>query len=484
MSSCYNNHQALPEPTPGRALSIWRIDETHYRQECSIVNGYSDLVSRIVSAVHLCYPRRTMERVEIEKMVFGGQGMGHLSDGRVVFVWNALPGEEVDVEITKKKHGYREGIARVIHVVSPDRVDPKEPGSYLSTSPWQMMTFEAEQRYKVETAKEAFKKLGDLDLPELSIVGDAEGMYGYRNKMEFSFYTKTKDDPIELCFYARGSHQKVPVQGSALAEPVINSVAARVVEWLNAEGVNRLDLKTLIIRSNGKGEAIAALFVKQPITVSAYPALTDGLKGFQVYASNPKSPASVPTELLYAEGPDHLTATINGVELKFGLLSFFQVNQPLFGASLEAIEAFLGEGTPVVDMYSGVGSIGLPLAKHRAVTLVESNAEANVYARDNVAANSLDDVEVVEAPAEQVVNHIASDKLLVLDPPRAGVHQNVIDRILEVLPTKIAYLSCNISTQARDVSLLQDAYHVVDANLYNFFPRTPHTESLILLERR
>ena len=426
-----------------------------------------------------------MERVQIEKMVFGGQGMGHLSDGRVVFVWNALPGEEVDVEITKKKRSHREGIAQTIHVASQDRVDSREPESYLSTSPWQMMTFGAEQRYKVETAREAFKKLGGFDVGEMEIVGLEDQMYGYRNKMEFSFYTETKESPIQLCFYRRGTHGKVPVEGSELAEPVINDVATRVVEWLNAEEVNRIDLKTVIIRSNGKGEAIAALFVKKPLDVSAYLELDEKLKGFHVYFSNPKSPASVPTELLYSEGPDHLTATIDGVDMKFGLLSFFQVNQSIFASSLKDIGAFLGEGSDVVDFYSGVGSIGLPLAKTAThVTLVESNAEANVYACENVEKNGIENVKVVEAPAEQVVEEIVSDKLLVLDPPRAGVHQKVIDRILEVKPEKIAYLSCNISTQARDVGLLLDAYEIKQTTLYNFFPRTPHTESLIFLEKK
>lgn len=411
--------------------------------------------------------------------------MGHLSDGRVVFVWNALPAEEVEVEITKKKRSHREGIARSYVDASADRVEPREPESYLSTSPWQMMTFAAEQRYKVETAIEAFKKLGNVELGGLKIVGDEAAMYGYRNKMEFSFYTETKESPIELCFYARGTHRKVPVKGSELAEPVINAIAERVVTWLNDQGVNRIDLKTVIIRSNGKGEAIAALFVKQPLEVTAYPELDDQLKGFQIYFSDPKSPASVPTELLYSEGLDHLVATVNGVDLKFGLLSFFQVNQSVFAKSLDDVAGFLGEGNDVVDFYSGVGSIGLPLARTaKSVTLVESNAEANVYARENVERNKLSNVTVVESPAEKAVEEIVSNKLLVLDPPRAGVHKNVIARILEVEPTKIAYLSCNISTQARDIEMLLDVYQIVDATLYNFFPRTPHTESLVLLEKR
>jgi len=426
-----------------------------------------------------------MERVTIEKMVFGGQGMGRLADGPIAFVWNALPGEEVEIEVIKKKHGYREGIARTILQPSVDRIEPLEPGSYLSTSPWQMMTFEAEQRYKTEMAREAFAKLGHIEFQALPIEGDASALYGYRNKIEFSFFTETRESPLQLCFYARGSHQKIAVEGSALAEPIINEVAHRVLDWLIAQKINRLDLKTLIVRSNGQGQAIAALFVKETLDVDVYPELTGQFKGFQIYYSNPKSPASVPTDLLYSQGDDFLLVDIQSVTMRCGLLSFFQVNQPIFAKTLTDIQTFLGPQQHIVDVYSGVGSIGLTLAsKAASVTLVESNSEACAYARQNVALNKFTNVSVVEATAERVVEEIVGDRMIILDPPRAGVHTDVIDRLLEVLPPKIAYLSCNISTQARDIQLLLGSYKIVHAALYNYFPRTPHVESLVFLERR
>lgn len=427
---------------------------------------------------------RRMEPIKIDKMVFGGQGMGRLEDGHIAFVWNALPGEEVEMEVLKKKRGFREGIARSILTASPDRIDPVEPGSYLSTSPWQMMTFEAEQRYKVEMAKEALQKLGHIETATLPIVGDEQAMYGYRNKMEFSFFTETRDTPMQLCFYARGSHQKVAVEGSALAEPIINEVAHKVLDWLIAQEVNRLDLKTLIVRSDGQGQAIAALFVKEALDVDVYPELSDTFKGFQIYFSNPKSPASVPTDLLFSCGDDSLVVDLNGVQLQCGLLSFFQVNQPIFAKTLTAIQEYLGPNQEIVDVYSGVGSIGLCLASSaKSVTLVENNAEACEYTRQNVSRNKIKNATVVEAAAEHVVEEIVGDRVIILDPPRAGVHGDVIDRLLEVLPPKIVYLSCNISTQARDIQLLLGSYRVVSGSLYNYFPRTPHVESLMFLER-
>ena len=422
-------------------------------------------------------------KIHIEKLVFGGQGLGRLEDGRVAFVWNALPGEDIEIVESRKKNGVIHAVADEVLSASPDRIEPKEE-AYLSTSPWQMMTSAAEAREKVAVAKEAYKKLGDIDVPELDIVDDPERAFGYRNKMEFSFYTLDKNAPIELCFFRRGTRGKIPVEGSLLAEPVINDVAQRVVAWLNQNGVNRIHLESLIIRSNGKGEAIAALFVKKPLEIEAYPACDDKLKGFHVFFSNPKSPASVPTELLHTDGATDLVATVGGTELQFGLLSFFQVNLPIFEQALDHIKRFVDPDLPLVDFYSGVGSIGLPLSKHvKSVAFVESNEEAVTFARENAARNAIANVQVSLSKAEDAVEFIAADQTLVVDPPRAGLHKDVVAAILERKPKRVIYLSCNISTQARDVSLLLEQYGITDAKLFNFFPRTPHMEGLIVLDR-
>ncbi len=423
--------------------------------------------------------------IKIEKIVFGGQAIGRDENtGKMVFLWNALPGEEVEFEETKRKKGIIEGVATSILEASPDRIEPKED-AYLSTSPWQMMTMEAEDRYKLEIAKETYKKLGGFELDALDISSHQDEPFGYRNKMEFSFYTKDIDSPIELCFFARGQHTKVPVPGSKLAEPVINVVANEVLEWLNKEEINRLDLKSLVVRSNGKGEAIAALFVKEDIDVGEWLPLNDKLVGFHVYFSNPKSPASVPTELLYSSGESALTAELKNTSLKFGLLSFFQVNIPLFAKALEDMATYLDPKLDIVDFYSGVGSISLPLSRHyRQAVLVESNDEATDFARENIEDNHIDNAVAVLSTAEDATEYIATDKILIVDPPRSGLHKNVIRRILEQKPKRVIYLSCNLSTQSRDVAELLESYEISFSRLYNFFPRTPHMEGLIVLERK
>ncbi len=423
------------------------------------------------------------ERGTIEKLVFGGQGLARLEGGRVAFVWNALPGEDVTFEVTKKRRGTIEGIVTEIHSPSLDRILPRE-STYLSTSPWQMMTWEAEQRYKGDVAKETYKKLGGFDVGEIEIVGDEASMYGYRNKMEFSFFTKTADAPIELAFYERGKSWKQPAEGSALALPEINTVAIRIRDWLRGEGIDRRELKTLIVRGDGEGHVIAGLFVKEVIDVAGYPELDDTLRGFHVYYSNPKSPASVITDVLYSSGDEALAVSLRGRRMGFGLMGFFQVNVPIFERVINRIASVVPASLPVVDLYSGVGSIGLSLAGERDVTLVESWEEATRYAKQNAAANDITRVRIVTSPAEKAIEEIKSDAALIVDPPRTGLHSDVVQAINAKRPPSIVYLSCNLSTQARDVALLLESYSITHTELSNFFPRTPHIEGLIVLKAK
>lgn len=423
-----------------------------------------------------------MPRVQIEKLVGGGQGLAHL-DGKAIFVWNALPGETVEVEFLKSKKDYAEAVATTIITPAPERVQPPEQ-CFLSSSPWQIMNFETENEWKRKIAAEQYSKIGDMILSaeQLPIeTGNKE--YGYRNKIEFSF-CKTEEGIISLAFFERGKKVLLPVEGSLLAEPIINETAQTILTWIREEGIPLRSLKSLILRSNGEGQAIAALFIKDKISFEKYPELNTNFLGFHLYYSTHKSPASVPTELLYHKGQDYLIATILGTKLKFGLLSFFQINIPVFTKALQDIAAFLDPHVPVVDFYSGVGAISLPLSQSRAeTTLVDNNAEAIEYAKENVKLNKVSFCNTECAPAEKMTDFISNDKMIILDPPRIGLHEKVTATLLHKRPKRIIYLSCDIATQARDIRLLSQGYTVSFMKLYNFFPRTPHTEGLVVLDR-
>ncbi len=415
-----------------------------------------------------------MEEVKIEKIVHGGQGLGELPDGRKVFVWNALPGETVRAEVIKKKRSYAEAIAREVVTGSAERVEPQEE-NYLATSPWQMMTFEAENGYKAGIVRDLFTH-EKVTIPEFDSVVWAEPEWHYRNKMEYSFWGD--DDGLHLALHQRGSHGKQIVAGSKLALPAIDAAANAVLAELNKLSPRAGDLKTIIVRCDQKGNAVAALFTK--LESFSKLALPTELKGLRVYHSNPKSPASVPTKLLYELGDSGLEDTLLGKVFVYDVDSFFQVNLPIY----EKVLGRIAEHTTAdpVDMYAGVGSIGLTVSKERA-KLVELDPATAAMARINLAASGLEG-EVVEASTEKVLEHIVSDVPVIFDPPRAGLHAKVVERCLEALPPQITYLSCNPATQARDLALLQDAYEITFFEVYNFFPRTPHIETLAVLTKK
>lgn len=415
-----------------------------------------------------------LEKVTIEKLVHGGQGLGTLADGKKVFVWNALPGETVNVRLLKTKRSYAEGIAEEIIEASPNRVSPQEPDHYLSTSPWQILEFQAENRYKKEITHELFQKAGVV-LPEFETTAIGPD-WNYRNKMEYSFWGD--DDGLHLALHYRGSHGKQIVTGSKLALPSIDAAAIAVLKELNELNVRAGDLKSLIVRATQDGETAASLFVKP----SKFPKFSkpEELKGLRVYHSNPKSPASVATKLIYELGDSKLCDTLLGKSFVYDVNSFFQVNIPVFEAALMRMKEFLQPGE-LVDMYSGVGSIGLSLGENR-VDLVEMDPSACAMAKENVKSSGKD-VDVIEASTDQALEFIREGVQIVFDPPRSGLHQKVVDRILEAKPPRIFYLSCNPATHARDIALLGDAYSIKHFEVFNFFPHTPHIESLAILEK-
>lgn len=410
-----------------------------------------------------------VESVRIDKLVHGGQGIGTLADGRRVFVWNALPGETVRVRITKSKHKLAEGVAEEIIEPSPERQRPRDD-AYLSTSPWQMMTYAAENTYKQQILAEtiarehvAFKDTIGFSAPQ--------NEWQYRNKMEYSFWAD--EQGLHLALFNRGTHGKRIVQGSSIAMPIIDKTAAGIVDILNQNDIRGSQLKTVVIRANQAGEAVAALFVKDE-SFPDIPALGNVCKGLAVYYSTPKSPASVLTKQLYQYGDITLTDKIHNTPITYDVNSFFQVNLEIFSTALDAIQSIVA-GQPFIDLYSGVGTIGLSIGG--AATLIESDNHNVEMAKHNSVS-----VNIIGATAETALEYIDGTQMLVVDPPRAGLHSKVVDRILETLPPKVIYLSCNPITQARDLARLQTRYNLTLLKGYNFFPRTPHIESLAVLE--
>jgi len=419
----------------------------------------------------------------LDHIVGGGQTIGTLDDGRKAFVWGGLPGEMVTIRTTKKKSHFIEGIVTDVINSSPERVTPKDPASYISTSPWQIMEFSAEQRYKSALIEEAFE-LHNIVLPDVIETYSNGITYEYRNKMEYSWFSDTASDgtdTLDLAFFARGSKGKYPVAGSSLARPEISRLATSLRDLLRTKEVSARNLKTLLVRANQAGHVVWQLYLKDslPDIISEQEAAALPAAGGEVIYSNPKSPASVITERLARFGNITLEDTILDVPFRYATEGFFQVNIPVYEQALRDMKAYVG-ANPTVDLYSGVGTIGLTIGNN-PTTLVEMNEHAVREMKENIKKLGVPATAVL-APSEQALEYITADATIIVDPPRAGLHKDVIDRLLEINPGRIIYLSCNPVTQARDVALLAEKYGIRAHRGYNFFPRTPHIEHLVVLD--
>lgn len=424
-----------------------------------------------------------LQEIPIQELTPSGQGKGRYGE-RDVFVWDALPGEGVDIRVLKKKRGMCEGIVVQRNSISPQRIVPQED-HFLSCSPWQGFDFEEEKRLKEKIVATAYSQMCDNELLQTLSLVSLDQHYGYRNKMEFSFCEREGD--LSLAFFERGyKHKLIPFQSCRLASDSITAASQHILAWLQKEKVKASSLKSFIVRSNKTGGVIAALYIKDHVSFFSYPQIDTVLHGFHIYFSDPKSPASLPTELVYSEGQSYLSEVILDTQITFGMNCFFQVNIPVFELALLDIAIYIKEFPRVVDLFSGVGSISIPLASHNdfACVLVEENKEAIEYARKNGSENKRENFEYRLARVEQCEDSMLEDACVLLDPPRSGVHPKVIKMLQNKKPRRIIYLSCNIQTQARDLELLQEQYKPIFVRVYNFFPRTPHIEGLCVLDLR
>ncbi len=389
--------------------------------------------------------------LKTEKIIPGGEALATRDDGKKIFLWNALPGEEIEEYITtKKKSSFEEGIATKIKTPSSRRVNPTDQ-CYLSTSPWQIMDFDYELELKQALIVEIFREHNiDIDTPEIFTDGRD---YFYRNKMEYALYWDNETGKISLAFHARGSHKKIPIEGSSIERPEIFAAAKRIVDDLNARHEEARKYQSILLRCNQKGEVSGGLF--------------ENGKPHPVFRN--------------------LTDTILGHEYSYSPNGFFQINLPVYEMALKEIKKHI-KTEKVLDLYAGVGTIGLSVASDKSLTLVECDKSAFA----ELARNCTDGVsdaprekspQAVLAKSEEVTDYIAPDQTVILDPPRAGCDGKLIEKLLEVTPETIVYLSCNPATQARDVKKLLSAYKIIEIKTFNFFPRTPHIENLVVLSR-
>ena len=384
----------------------------------------------------------------IEKLVPGGQGISTL-DGKKGFFWNALPGETVtEFEITKKKSKYFEAIATKIENPSDHRIEPLDD-CFLSTSPWQVLDYNYELEQKRELLIEVYRQ-NHIDITKnlgATKVQTDGNDYHYRNKMEYSLYWDIEESVIKPAFHRRGSHRKEPITRSSIERPEIFTKATEIIADLNARHEEARKYQSLLLRANQNGEISGGLYENhQPHPVF-----------------------------------DNLTDLILGQEYSYTPNGFFQINLPVYEMALTEIKKHITTDK-VLDLYSGVGTIGLSVARDKELILVESNKAAYQELEKNCENTK---ATPVLSNSEEALDYIEPDQTVIVDPPRAGCDKKLLDKFLEIQPEKIIYLSCNPATQARDVAILTEAgkYHISSITPFNFFPRTPHLENLVVLEK-
>ncbi len=389
--------------------------------------------------------------VPIEKLIPGGQGLGTLKSGvhtgQKAFFWRVLPGESVvEYQIIEHKSNYLEANAIRIKDISPHRIKPKDP-YYLATSPWQIMDFDYENDWKRQLLEESLhQKRIELDGVSVSDTVTDGQAYFYRNKMEYSLYYDIEKQQIFPSFHARGSHRKIPVTASHLEKPEIFAKAQEIVADLNARGEEARKYQSIVLRANAAGQVEGGLL-----------------------ENNRPHPIF-----------NQLTDTILGHEYSYSPNGFFQINLPVYELALKEIAKHITTDD-VLDLYSGVGTIGLSVARDRNLTLVENNQSAYKELLKNCAGTNANPI---LARSEDALDFIKSTQTVIVDPPRAGLDETVVQKLLEETPERIIYLSCNPATQARDLQSLTEQYQITSVTPYNFFPRTPHCESLVILDRK
>ena len=431
----------------------------------------------------------------VDSLAFGGAGVARL-DGYVVFVADGFPGDRVRAEVEKAKRAYAQARAIEILEPSPDRVPPRaeHPGA-----PWQVLPYERQLEIKQAQVDDALRRIGRLDGFELEPIVPAIQPWRYRNKLEYSF-GPGPDGRLVCGFHAPGRWEEiVELTDCWLASETGNAARERVVEWCRNAGLTAFDrrtregfLRNLIVRESRRGDELQVRLVTSPGELDredliAAAAPVGGLLWTQTDSVAETTQAG-DTELL--AGSDRLEEEIGGMRFQIAANAFFQTNTEMAERLYElAIDYAQPSGTDrVYDLYCGIGTIGLLMAPRAAeVWGLELVEEAIADAIANARLNEVDNARFfagdVRLAMRELVQEAGRPDTVMVDPPRSGLSQKVVRRIIEAGPRRIVYVSCNPTTLAPNAAQLVEAGYVLRrVRPVDMFPQTPHIEAVALLE--
>ncbi|MFN8208613.1 MAG: 23S rRNA (uracil(1939)-C(5))-methyltransferase RlmD [Bacteroidales bacterium] len=458
-----------------------------------------------------------LENIAVTDLAAEGKAIARV-ENQVVFITGAIPGDIVNVRVLRKKKNFMEGTIEKLVKPSSDRVIPVcEHFGICGGCTWQQLPYEKQLLYKEKQVRDQLERIGKIDGSLVKPILGSKRPYNYRNKLEYTFSSKrwfTKEeigsgeaisDVQGLGFHIPGKFDKVlDIKTCHLQPEPSNAIRLAVRSYCLEHQLPFFDivnqtgfLRNLIIRNNLQGEfmVIISFFYDDPplrdglllSLANQFPEITSLL-----FVINPKGNDTIhDRDVQVFKGNDYLPEGMEDLTFRISPKSFFQTNTEQAGALYDITRrmANLGGNETVYDLYTGTGTIALFMARHcRKVVAVEYVPEAIADARINAGLNAIENARFFAGDMKEVLTpeFIAREgrpDVVILDPPRAGVHPDVLARILEASPQRIVYVSCNPGTQARDLGILAAGYHVAEVQPVDMFPHTMHVENVALLLR-
>jgi 23S rRNA (uracil1939-C5)-methyltransferase len=457
-------------------------------------------------------------KIRIESIGAEGKAIARVND-MVVFTRLVIPGDVVDLQVIKKRKSYQEAIVTKIHEYSEDRTEAFcQHFGVCGGCKWQYLPYQKQLQYKQKQVEDQLRRIGRIDSPAVSPIIGSDNSIFYRNKLEFTFSNKrwlTSEeiqsgnqitDSNALGFHIPGLFDKViNIEKCWLQQAPSNEIRNYIYEYAIENQLEFFDIKekkgflrTLIIRTGSRNELMVILSFFKEDTVARESLLKALLNRFPeitslLYVINSKGNDTITDQTIEVfSGRDYILEEMENLKFKVGPKSFYQTNSGQAYKLYDAVRRFSGlTGIETVyDLYTGTGTIANFIAGNaKKVIGIEYVPEAISDAKENSLLNDITNTYFYSGDIKDILNSdFVADNghpdVVITDPPRAGMHAEVVKSILDMSPAKIVYVSCNPATQARDLLLLSPIYNTSAIQPVDMFPHTHHVENVVLLEKK
>ncbi|MFN8325308.1 MAG: 23S rRNA (uracil(1939)-C(5))-methyltransferase RlmD [Flavobacteriaceae bacterium] len=448
-----------------------------------------------------------------------GVSVAKAPDGKVIFLPNVVPGDVVDVQTFKKRKAYYEGKAIKFHQLSSNRIEPVcQHFGVCGGCKWQNMNYQQQLFYKNQEVYNNLKRIGKIQLPEFENILGSEKQFFYRNKMEFGFSNSrwmtekeiqsgdNFDDKNALGFHIPKMWDKIlDITKCHLQEDPSNAIRNEIKRFSvenelpffdarNQEGL----LRTLMIRTASTGEIMVLIQFfkenkeKRELLLNHIAETFPSITSLQYVINSKANDTLYDQDIKLFKGRDYILEEMEGLFFSINAKSFYQTNSAQAYELYKITREFAGlTGNEVVyDLYTGTGTIAQFVSKKaQKVIGVEAVPEAIADAKENAKRNSITNCEFFVGDMKNVFNDAfiaqhGKPDVVITDPPRDGMHKDVVEQLLKIGAPKIVYVSCNSATQARDLALMDEQYKVTRVRPVDMFPQTHHVENVVLLEKR